>query len=287
MGKMKGHPSPARSQVRKAVCLTILVVSALAAGLAYALNQRLAVAVSLQPINVHSLPGLQSYLQRYAATAELQDPGRAEMLRNVSMVLETVMRNSSRLPSKEEEVSSLQDKLTKVHQDLANANAQIKKLEDQAKQQESDKVKLLGEKDAQLAEKDKQLGEKEKQLGDKDTQLVEKEKVIQQLNEANSQAQKQLGEVNSQVQTLQASKDEAEQLRKQKEQLEQEKRVLQQNQPAAGAAVEAKFRALAVAGEQCSPVKDYEFWADPTLVWGYDHRAADAAECCAACHSHR
>lgn len=28
-----------------------------------------------------------------------------------------------------------------------------------------------------------------------------------------------------------------------------------------------------------------QFWADP-LIWGYDHRAQDAAECCAACHAY-
>jgi len=27
-----------------------------------------------------------------------------------------------------------------------------------------------------------------------------------------------------------------------------------------------------------------QFWADP-IVWGYEHRAQDAAECCAACHA--
>lgn len=32
----------------------------------------------------------------------------------------------------------------------------------------------------------------------------------------------------------------------------------------------------------CVPL---QFWADP-LVWGYDHRAQDAAECCAACHAY-
>jgi hypothetical protein len=28
-----------------------------------------------------------------------------------------------------------------------------------------------------------------------------------------------------------------------------------------------------------------QFWADP-LIWGYDHRAADASECCASCHAY-
>lgn len=30
---------------------------------------------------------------------------------------------------------------------------------------------------------------------------------------------------------------------------------------------------------------DLQLWADP-LVWGFDHRAQDAAECCAACHAY-
>jgi len=29
-----------------------------------------------------------------------------------------------------------------------------------------------------------------------------------------------------------------------------------------------------------------EFWGSP-VVWGTEHHAADAAECCAACHAHR
>jgi hypothetical protein len=33
------------------------------------------------------------------------------------------------------------------------------------------------------------------------------------------------------------------------------------------------------------PSVDVQFWADP-LVWGYDHRAADASECCASCHAY-
>lgn len=49
----------------------------------------------------------------------------------------------------------------------------------------------------------------------------------------------------------------------------------------------ARLRVLQLSGAQCTPVPDYEFGGDPILLWGYEHRAADVAECCAACHAHR
>lgn len=42
-----------------------------------------------------------------------------------------------------------------------------------------------------------------------------------------------------------------------------------------------------VAGLQCGATNNQEFWAPVDVIRGEYHRAANAGECCAACHAHR
>lgn len=142
---------------------------------------------------------------------------------------------------------------------------------------------------------------------------------IKELNTAKDQVTTLTSKVEQHTKDLASTQQQVQQLRQQKEQLEKDKQQLesdkkkleqqQQDTPAVATATTsskqeqqpvigspgsssaatnaAKLQVLSVAGTQCTPVQDYDFWGDETLIWGYDHRAADAAECCAACHAHR
>jgi cyclophilin family peptidyl-prolyl cis-trans isomerase len=145
-----------------------------------------------------------------------------------------------------------------------------------------------------------------------ENQVKELHTVQEQLPILTSKVEQHKKDLASTQQQMQQLKQQNGQLEKDKQQLESEKKQLEQQQeettgataatsdtkgeqqpaigmPGSSSAVinTARLQALAVAGAQCAPVQGYDFWGDPTLIWGYDHRAADAAECCAACHAHR
>lgn len=119
-------------------------------------------------------------------------------------------------------------------------------------------------------------------------------------------------DLESTKQQMQQLTQQKEQLQKDKQQLEADKAKLEQQQgstagtntaaPASKLGLQplignpntstpaintARQQALAIAGAQCIPFPGIEFNGHPIPVFGYDHRAADAAECCAACHAHR
>uniref|UniRef100_A0A383VDC9 PPIase cyclophilin-type domain-containing protein n=1 Tax=Tetradesmus obliquus TaxID=3088 RepID=A0A383VDC9_TETOB len=214
-----------------------------------------------EPLGISTVEQLQEYLLRFSSVLDGASP-EAEAAKSAHQALAHTIRNATLLPSKEADIARLTDKLTGVHQKFLEAESKAKTADGQKVQLESltNQVKAL-----------------------------EKEKT--ELQEAKQQKE-------------QLEKEKAELLQKQ-QQLEKEKQELEQKLQQAGGSSSssssssgngtasetelnaAKMRALAVAGDMCYTTQDYEFWSDPILVWGYEHRAVDAAECCASCHAQR
>lgn len=263
----KPHP-PARSR-KKDIIVTAVVCAALFGTVVYFQEQLYAKCKDFTTLK--SIEQLQAYVERFIEESDSTDAA-AENLMAVSKALSETKDNSTRLAAKQQELVELQDKLKKAQVELDAAKQRITSLEDQVKD------------------------------------LTAAQQQVTSLTSKVEQHTKDLASSQQQVQELTKQK---EQLEKDKQQLQSEKQKLEQQQkdssgsgaktdskqdlqpligaPNTSSAIinTAKLQVLAVAGEQCTPVQGYEFWFDPNVIWGYDHRAADVAECCAACHAHR
>lgn len=128
------------------------------------------------------------------------------------------------------------------------------------------------------------------------------EQQLEELTTAREQVAALTSKVEQHTKDLSDAKQQVEQLTRQKQELNKQQHVTAAAStgsahqlapliglPSSSSAVTnaAKLQVLTVANLACNPVQGYEFHGDPILVWGYDHRAADAAECCAACHAYR